>query len=671
MRVAPDGRGFVRGDGKPIRFWPVNAGGWHLKPEEMAANARFLAKMGVNMVRIHGSVSPKGKGKTLADWDRDEVDRIQRYVAALKKEGIYTILSPFWANGGHSGATASWGLGYCDGEDVWGLLFFDERLQSAYKGWVRHLYLDPNPYTGVPLAKDPAVAIAQVQNEDSLLFWTFQAMKPPAKARLAVKYDAWLAKRYGSASQGKARWQGAGGDAPFLDTWVLTQPQTGGMKLRADDQMAFLIDTQRGFYADMAAFYRKDLGYKGLTNASNWITADPVRQNDAERYTYGPTDVVAVNRYTNGGLHKGPNDGWRVDEGDFLSDRSALFTPRELPTNVKQTVGQPTILTEGGWVTPLGYQAEGPLLAAAYESLTGIQGLCWFSLGATEYDPNLTFDFVTTPDGSHPTKKWESSTPGVLGQLPAAALLYRMGYVRRAEPVVHEERSRASLDAREVPLIAEDPSFDPNHNGGDARAAAATTRVDPLAFLVGPVEVQYDAGGKSTVKDLAPFVANGVVKSATGELSLDSNRGLFRLDAPKAQAVAGFLRGAGGAFRLHDVTVESSDDYAAVTVVPLNDLPLAVSKKILVQVGTVVRPTGWRQEPATKDGQAGWKVVDTGRMPWRARETGITLTVKNAGLSRATSLDASGRALAAVQGARKAGAFGVRLPPNAMYVILE
>ena len=30
----------------------------------------------------------------------------------------------------------------------------------------------PNPYTKIPLAKDPSVAIIQVQNEDSLLFWT-------------------------------------------------------------------------------------------------------------------------------------------------------------------------------------------------------------------------------------------------------------------------------------------------------------------------------------------------------------------------------------------------------------------------------------------------------------------------------------------------------------------
>ena len=674
VRLSADGRGFLRGDGKPIRFWPVNAYGYRLRPEEMAENARFLAKMGVNMVRVHGSVSPKGKGKTLADWDKDEVDHIQRYVAALRKEGIYVTLSPYWANGGHAGAAASWGLGYGDGEDVWGLLFFDERLQKAYKGWVRHLYLDPNPYTGVPLAKDPAVAIAQVQNEDSLLFWTFQNMKPSAKATVAKRFDAWLAKRYGSAAAGKARWQGAGGDAPLLDTWVLTQPQTGGMKLRADDQTAFLVDLQRGFYADMDAFYKKDLGYRGLTNASNWITADPVRQNDLERYTYTTTDVMAVNRYYNGGAHKGPNDGWRIDEGDFFSDASALLNPRELPVNVKNVVGHPSLVTESGWVNPLGYQAEGPLLCAAYQSLTGVQGLYWFALGAKEYETNPVFDFVTYKDGDHPLSKWAASIPAVVGQFPASALLYRMGYVRQGAPVVHEERTRAQLDAREAPTIAEDPSFDPNHTGGDARAGTSQARgADPLAFLVGPVEVKYDGDpARSRVQDLSTYIVGDVVKSNTGELSLDKGKGLFRLDAPKAQAVAGFLARSGGAFRLRDVTVDSTNDYAAITVVPLDDQPIATSKRLLVQVGTVMRPTGWSQEPATGDkGAKGWKVLRTGRMPWRAPEIQTTVTIRNAGLTKATLLDASGRAAGPVAGTRAGGALKLRLPPNAMYVIVE
>jgi hypothetical protein len=388
VQVSPDGYGFVRGDGKPIRFWPVCGYGFHLKSDEMAEQARFFAKMGINMVRIHAILSPKGKGKEITDFDAAEIDHIQQYVAALKKEGIYVTISPFWANGGAAGAAASWGLGYGDGEDVWGLLIFNERMQNAYKGWMRKLYLSNNPYTGIPLAKDPAVAIVQIQNEDSLLFWTFQGIKPVQKKILAGRFAEWLGEKYGSLGSARSHWQGAeqqgddwaSGTPALLDTWVLTQVQTGAMKTRADDQMAFMIDVQKGFYADITHFIRTELGYKGLVNASNWITADPVKLNDAERYTYSPTDVFAVNRYYDGGVHMGPNAGWRVDQGDFFSDTSALLAPRLLPFNLKQTVGHPMIITESGWISPLGYQAEGPLLAAAYQSLSHVQGLYWFEL---------------------------------------------------------------------------------------------------------------------------------------------------------------------------------------------------------------------------------------------------------------------------------------------------
>lgn len=684
VRVAADGIGFVRGDGKAIRFWPVCAFAYRLPPEKLSEHARFLARMGVNMVRLHASISPKGKGRTLTEVDTEEIDRIQRYVAAVKKEGIYVTLSPFWANGGHSGAAASWGLGYGDGEDIWGLLFFNPKLQEAYKTWCRKLYLSANPYTGVPLAKDPAVAIAQVQNEDSLLFWTFQGIKPTQKAILSERFSGWLVRKYGSAANVKQRW----GDAwrsedqtapafrpSLLGTWELTQPAAGGMRSRTNDQMAFLIDLQRGFYADMVKFYRLELGYKGLLNACNWISADAVRMNDAERYTYTPMEVVAVNRYTNGGVHKGPNDGWRIDDGDFFTNRSALLDPRSLPFNVKQVVGHPTIITEGGWVLPLEYQAEGPILAAAYQSLNGMQGHYWFALDEAGYDADATFPFITTQGVNHPTRKWTQATPQTLGQFPAAALIYRQGMIQRAPVVVHEVRTRADLDQRTIPLLAEDPSFDPNHTGGDARAGKAEAKgVDPLAFLVGRVEVAYD--GNATQTRITPLTARNLpgekrVQSLTGELNLDYGTGLFRFESDQAQGVVGFLRRAGGDFSLRDIRVRSGAEYAAISVVAMDNLALRTSRRVLVQVGTVAHLSGWRQSPETRDGQTGFRVDSTGHMPWQVRRVPLTVSIANPKLRTARVLDPAGVPRQRITGRVVGNRVEFQLTEDAMYFILE
>ncbi len=179
VRLSSDGNGFVLGDGTPVRFWAVNDTVYRQSDADLAHHARFLAKLGVNMVRMHGSFSPKKPGTKLTDHDKDEIDRAWRLVAAMKKQGIYTTISPYWASGGHTGTAASWGIeGHGDKADLWGLLFFRDDLKEGYKAWMKALLTQRNPYTGIPLGKDPAVAILQVQNEDSLFFWTLQGMKP-------------------------------------------------------------------------------------------------------------------------------------------------------------------------------------------------------------------------------------------------------------------------------------------------------------------------------------------------------------------------------------------------------------------------------------------------------------------------------------------------------------
>src|SRR3954449_1089356 len=101
------------------------------------------------------------------------------------------------------------------------------------------------------------------------------------------------------------------------------------------------------------------------------------------------------------------------------------------------------------------------------------------------------FHNFTSVNGQHPLYKWVASIPTIMGGFPAAALMYRRGYVKQGEPVVHEERTLANLLHRDPPIIAEDSSFDPNRDRGQAAAARPAelkAGVDPLAFLVGPVE---------------------------------------------------------------------------------------------------------------------------------------------------------------------------------------
>jgi hypothetical protein len=678
VRRSADGNDFVLGSGQPARFWSILSFHKNERNPEWNHHARWLAKRGVNLVRLFGDLFSDEKSK-LTDIRISERDNVWHSVAAFKKEGIYSSYVPYWSHVVNSKHLKSWDIPGDEDQEPSGLLFFDKTLQDGYKSWLKQL-LDPvNPHTGVRLADDPALAIIELQNEDSLLFWTAQGIKGQQLRNLEKLYGDFLVKKYGSLDKASAAWgpaepaqfQNGGADdfangrAGLYITWELTQPQTGYKAKRLVDQLQFLGETMYNFNAEIARYLREDLGCKQLINAGNWKTVDPVLLNDVERWSYTAGDVISVNRYFTG-IHNGPRAGWSWDIGDTFTNATALLDPRSLPLNMKQVVGFPNIISESGWIAPSKYQTEGPLLTAAYASLTGVDNLIFQSTGSSEWQHQA--------DG-----KWHQATPQTLGQFPAAALMFRKGYIKKGAPVVHEERTMADLWSRRAPLIAEDKSFDPNRDTGSGGAKnSVKSEVNPLAFLVGPVEVKY--GGdpkKTTTADLKPFIneSAGTIRSNTGEISLDYARGLCTVNTPRAQGATGFLNKF-PAILLKDVTLHSTNEYATLSVVSMDGKPIRQSGRLLVQMGTTVRPTGWKDKDATFEDDSkkpveGRQVVAIGSTPWQVTDLDATVVVTNPSLKVATVLDANGMKVRTVPATRSGATFSVKLPANALYIVLQ
>lgn len=122
----------------------------------------------------------------------------------------------------------------------------------------------------------------------------------------------------------------------------------GGKAVRRADQTEFLARDDDDFNATMVRFLRDELGAKQLINAGkSWKTGSTELLNDAERWSYTAADVDAANVY-NGGIHKGPKNGWAT-AGDQFTNESILRTPRSSPPiHLKQTQGRPMLLTELG-----------------------------------------------------------------------------------------------------------------------------------------------------------------------------------------------------------------------------------------------------------------------------------------------------------------------------------
>jgi hypothetical protein len=692
VRVDDQG-GFLRGDGLPIRFWAVNTGLAFREPvirgpllgkheEDLAHHARFLAKRGVNMVRLHRQISPDLEthpDAAITDIDEAERDAIWRTVAAMRQQGIYTVLSPYW--GVPMKFSPKWNLPGRPGQSALGLLFFDPQLEAAYRQWLRQLLTETNPHTGLPLARDPALAILQLQNEDSLLFWTVDSIEGPQREALERRFADFVRGKHGSLAAAQLAWRAHGlkddslaqGRIALRPLWELTQPVNGtGAAARLADQTEFYARTMHDFNRRTVKFLREELGVKALINAGNWKTASAARLGDVERWSYTPGEVDAVNHYLSG-VHQGPNEGWAIVAGDRFTDDSALLAPWRLPFNLRQTRGRPIMVTESAWVPPIGHGAEGPFLVAAYTSLTGVAGFHWFTNGqdawatprsANGYLPSLT--------------KWTFGTPETLGSFPAAALAYRRGDIRRGSPVRVEERPLPSLWQREPVALPEQPCFDPNRDTAgraplDARASAP---VPPEAFLIGPVQV---ALGTDTARTVAPDLARWIephrVRANTGELMLDHRLGVATIDTPRTQGVAAHF----GAAREHQLSVlglTSDNGFGALMAVSLDGQPLARSGRVLLQYATRSRPDGWQDRPATlplEGGKSvqGREVVAIGQAPWRVEQPRLEVSLRNPGLRRATTLDMNGMPVAEVPLRRDTDGVRLRFPAGTMYVLLR
>jgi hypothetical protein len=688
---SPDGADFATGNGKPIRFWGVSE---YIQdkdnPEWLAHKARWLAKRGVNMVRVHTQIASADKDSELTDVNQKAVERVWQLVAAMKKEGIYTTISPYW--GVHVKAQPKWNIPGTSGQEMPALLFWDPTLQRGYKAWLKKLYDTPNPYTGVPLSQETAVAIIQIQNEDSMLFWTMQNVKGVQLGEVRSLFGGWLKKKYGSLQAANKAW---GGETPDPDqfqdkqgdefsqgragiyiVWHWTQERTGYQAKRLADQLAFFGETMKGFNGDIARYLRRDLKCRQLINAGNWRTADAAKLFDVERYSYTANEVMGVNRYFTG-AHEGKDNGWAIRPGDRFTNNSVLLDPRGMPTNIKQPVGYPFIISEVEWVAPTAYQSEGPLLTAAYQSLNGVDISYFFADGdLPEWQPPF-LPYSWNP----PTGKWNVATPMQVGQFPAAALLFRQGYLKKGEPVVHEERTLDDLWERRSPLIVEEGGWDPNRDAGNLPPRSAVkVGVDPMAFLVGPVEVVLGGdSAKSRAADLGAYVdkEKKTVRSNTGEIRFDYGAGLCVIDAPRAQGATGFFRKAGAGIRLSDVTLQCDNDYATVSVVSMDQAPIKSSKKLLVQVGTIARPTGWQDKDVTWTGGegkqqiSGNEVVSTGKNPWAILRTKLTVTVNNPAVTTATALDANGEPSQKVTVTKVNGGIQFSYPSDTLYVVLQ
>ena len=165
-----EGQHFVNDKGR-IRFNGVNlVGGANFPSHKQAERlAKRLAHFGFNLVRLHffdlvnyhcRDFQEKGllvDDGTDCTFDPVQLDLFDYLIAQLKKQGIYLNVNLLVGRESFKSRNG-----------------YDKEIQQKELDFARNLFTHVNPYTGLTLAEDPAVAMVELNNENAAIRTYFE-----------------------------------------------------------------------------------------------------------------------------------------------------------------------------------------------------------------------------------------------------------------------------------------------------------------------------------------------------------------------------------------------------------------------------------------------------------------------------------------------------------------
>ena len=208
--------------GKRVRFLGTNFAAKSAFPSHADAVkvAARIAKLGINLVRLH-HMDNSNWGQNASIWDYSfedrqhlsaiQLDKLDYLVAQLKKNGVYSNInlhvSRQFSEADGFPASVSLIPDFDKRVDE-----FDRRMIQLQKNYAHDLLTHVNPYTHLSYAQDPAVAVVEINNENSLVSnWGplgegLDTLPEPFRGELVGFWNGWLTKKYGTDAKAQAAW---------------------------------------------------------------------------------------------------------------------------------------------------------------------------------------------------------------------------------------------------------------------------------------------------------------------------------------------------------------------------------------------------------------------------------------------------------------------------------
>ncbi len=408
-RTGEDGHLYFE-DRSRARFWGVDIMADACFPDHATARKMCarLAHSGIDIVRLHHIDAPWSKPAVIdpkyddtQHLNASALERLDYFVSLLREAGIYVYLDLLTNRHFKKGDAVRNGVEIEDGLKI--VAHFDPRIKELHKKYIHQLLTHVNPYTHLRWLDDPALALMEVINEDSLLYEDWYTRVPPAYMR----------------------------DLRRLCRQIDPHADPAREPFDAPTRRA-LYRIESDYYAEMRGYLRK-LGVRCATTGSNhWEDLGVALRADSR------TDYIDRHFY------------WDHPEGGFgyfqrFDNTPMLTNPLDnglLPILSQMRVAKkPFVVTEWCFCWPNDQIAEGPLIGTLAACQQDWDAMIWFDFsgnnerGGADWDDTIDNEFDL------------SNKPHLFGQWPAAALAFHRRDISPLGKVFTASASDADLFA--------------------------------------------------------------------------------------------------------------------------------------------------------------------------------------------------------------------------------
>lgn len=601
--VGGDGHFRWSADGRRARFWGVNVSSTRLD----VSNARIeeivtgFARAGLNLVRLEAidnrnCLLGSPDGPDSRHFNRHYLDRLDRWMDALRRHGLYYYVDLLDFRTFRPGDGVLNAARMDRGARPYAL--FDARLIALQKEYATNLLTRRNPYTGLRLVDDPALAMVELCNEHGFFLYPekLEDLAEPYRGNLRHAWNQWLREKYGTRERMQVAWgliNGAGSlradedftndgvDLPYLVRG--TPPADYNIQVRRGigrvrDGVQFLSLVQADYFRAMKTHLHA-IGLKVPVTAVVTNDAVPDLATVAQE-----CDFTSENWYGEGisGDPRTPGLNYYGNRNSLRDDGAGGFAPF---TAALKWNNKPVVVREWAVTWPNRYRCASVPEALAYASLQ-------------DYDAVLLFGYQTNqaPNGAQVDALNDfsvQSDPSVWGLTALAARAFLTAAIAPA-------RQNVTL------TYGPERRFDWPSGVGDLHRLAWSVRVGSR------LATASQAGGlqpTGTGKDLqilrvllnslgsrgdhfsASSLTSGVWHSDTGQITRLTKEGRLEVRAPTLWMLAGELE-PGRFYRFGGAQFSTPSQRGAVIALALDGLPLEKSQHLIVKMVTRAENTG-------------------------------------------------------------------------------